>query len=171
MSSMIYFSPTGTTEQVVRYMGQALSLTDAIDLSGDVTERRFEREDLCVVGVPSFGGRVPAIAAQRLEKIRGNQTPALLVVTYGGRAYEDTLIELKDILESHNFVCIGAAAVVAAHSIAPELLLVGPTNGILPDWTTFFGICSNGSVERPSRFLCRAAAPIKNMAFSPWMSR
>lgn len=171
MSSMIYFSPTGTTEQVVRYMGQALSLTDAIDLSGDVTERRFEREDLCVVGVPSFGGRVPAIAAQRLEKIRGNQTPALLVVTYGGRAYEDTLIELKDILESHNFVCIGAAAVVAAHSIAPRIAAGRPNKRDFAGLDNFLRDMQQRLCGAPQSVFVPGSRPYKNTAFSPWMFR
>lgn len=32
-------------------------------------------------------------------KIKGNQTPAIAVVVYGNRAYEDALLELKDTLE------------------------------------------------------------------------
>ncbi len=48
---------------------------------------------------------------------KGNQTPAIAVVTYGNRDYEDALLELQTILEQNGFVVIGAAALIAEHSI------------------------------------------------------
>lgn len=118
----IFFSPTGATEKIVKHIGQKLSDAENIDISdSDLHERVMNADDFCVVGVPSFGGRVPAIAAARLQKIKGSHTPALLLVTYGGRAYEDTLKELKDILEKQNFICVGAAAMVTEHSIVREI--------------------------------------------------
>lgn len=53
----------------------------------DFSRISLEKEDICVVAVPSFGGRVPAIAAERLERIRANGAMAILVVVYGNRAY------------------------------------------------------------------------------------
>ena len=122
MNYNIYFSPTGTTEKVVKYAGERLGCTANIDLSrADWPDYSMGAEELCIVGVPSFGGRVPPIAAERLKKIKGVGTPTLLMVTYGGRAYEDTLRELKDILTAQGFCCVGAAAMVAEHSIAHRI--------------------------------------------------
>ena len=122
MNYCIYFSPTGTTERVVKYAGERLGCAGDIDLCrADLPEYQMGREELCVVGVPSFGGRVPVTAAERLQRLRGDRTPALLLVTYGGRAYEDTLRELKDTLEARGFCCIGAAAMVTEHSIAHKI--------------------------------------------------
>ena len=118
----VYFSPTGTTERVVKHMGESFGSMENIDLSRrDMKNHEMEQGDFCIVGVPSFGGRVPGIATERLRKIKGDRTPAFLLVTYGGRAYEDTLVELKDVLEAQGFVCIGAAAIVAEHSIAHQI--------------------------------------------------
>lgn len=122
MNYNIYFSPTGTTEKVVKYAGERLGCTGNIDLSqADWPDYSMGAEEFCIVGVPSFGGRVPPIAAERLKKIKGAGTPALLMVTYGGRAYEDTLRELKDTLAAQGFCCVGAAAMVAEHSIAHRI--------------------------------------------------
>lgn len=122
MNYCVYFSPTGTTERMVKYAGERLGCTENIDLCRtDLPHYSMGREELCVVGVPSFGGRVPLTAAERLQRLRGDRTPALLIVAYGGRAYEDTLRELKDTLETRGFWCLGAAAMVTEHSIAREI--------------------------------------------------
>ena len=44
-----------------------------------------------------FGEEFLQEAAKRLGMMKGNQARAVLVCVYGNRAYEDTLIELKDV--------------------------------------------------------------------------
>ena len=91
------------------------------DLSNPHIARHvFSHQDLCIVGVPSYGGRVPTIAIERLKQFQANQTPVILIVTYGNRHYDDTFIELKDTLEPLGFICVGAMAVVCEHSIVHE---------------------------------------------------
>ena len=77
--------------------------------------------DLLIVGVPSYAGRVPEMAVRSLRRFLGNNTPAIIVSVYGNRAYDDTLIELKDLMESHGFKLLSAAAVIAQHSIFPKI--------------------------------------------------
>lgn len=120
MNYHIYFSPTGGTERIVRYIAKEFPGAE-IDLSREVQPVEMTGEDFVFVAVPSFGGRVPEIAAMRLENLRGQKTPALLLVTYGARAYEDTLRELKDLLNRQGFVCVGAAAMITPHSIVPTI--------------------------------------------------
>ena len=48
-------------------------------------------------------------------------TPVLLVVTYGSRAYEDALLELKTMMAARGFVPVGGAAVVTEHSIIKKI--------------------------------------------------
>lgn len=129
MNYSVFFSPTGKTEKVVKHIGENFYNTENIDLSKpDLSNYAMSADDFCVVGVPSFGGRVPETAAARLQKITGKYTPAFLVVTYGGRAYEDTLKELKDILEKQGLICIGAATMVAEHSIIHQIEAGRPNN-------------------------------------------
>lgn len=119
MNYTAYFSPTGGTKEIVQLVGKEFGETADVDLSKENPDVEMGAQDFCIAGVPSFGGRVPQAAAGRLRHLRGNQTPVLLIVSYGNRAYEDTLLELKDILEGQGFLCIGAAAVVTQHSIMP----------------------------------------------------
>ncbi|MDE7212465.1 MAG: 4Fe-4S binding protein, partial [Lachnospiraceae bacterium] len=78
---------------------------------------RFGKEDIAVIAVPSYGGRVPSLAAQRISNIHGNQVPCVIVCVYGNRAYEDTLKELHDVAEKSGFHVIAAIAAIAEHSI------------------------------------------------------
>ena len=95
----ILFSPTGGTKKAAapfaEVFGREVSTIDLTDASMDFSQISLDKEDICVVAVPSFGGRVPAIAAERLERIRANGAMAILVVVYGNRTYDDTLLELK----------------------------------------------------------------------------
>ncbi len=78
---------------------------------------RFEPGDVCFVAVPSFGGRVPGAAYENLTKVRARGAAAVAVVTYGNRAYEDTLLELRKALEGCGFQVVAAVAAVTEHSI------------------------------------------------------
>jgi ferredoxin len=70
-----------------------------------------------VIGVPVYAGRVPEIAAERLRaQVRGSASPAVLVVVYGNRAYDDALLELRDISRELGFVSMAGAAFIGEHS-------------------------------------------------------
>ena len=88
-----------------------------IDLCYEIDNIDLNECDVCLVSVPSYGGRVPAIAIERLKRVAGNGAKAILNCVYGNRAWEDTLTELQDTLESQGFICIAALATVAEHSI------------------------------------------------------
>ena len=114
----IHFSPTGGTKKVADILASAFGGTwQEIDLCREVAPVSFSAEDICLVSVPSYGGRVPSIAIQRLQAIRGNSARAVLNCVYGNREWEDTLTELQDALEAQGFVCAAAVAAVAEHSI------------------------------------------------------
>jgi len=120
----IYFSPTGGTQKAADMLANELSeeilsvdLTDSrIDFSGI----SLEENDVAVIAVPSYAGRVPEPAIQRLSAIKGNGAKAVLVCVYGNRAYEDTLVELQDAAEQAKFHVISAVAAIAEHSIARQ---------------------------------------------------
>ena len=112
----ITFSPTGGTNRVADILCGALhSQWTYVDLLEEVTLHTNEN-DLCLVAVPSFGGRVPDLAVQRLKGISGS-AKAILVCVYGNRAYEDTLAELQDVLTGQGLRPVAAVAAVAEHSI------------------------------------------------------
>ena len=114
----IHFSPTGGTKKVADIICSALEgYFNEIDLCCNIDLTSLCEDDICVVSVPSYGGRVPGTAIERLKKIAGNGTKAILNCVDGNRAWEDTLTELQDTLEDQGFRCIAALATVAEHSI------------------------------------------------------
>lgn len=118
MQYNIYFSPTGGTKKVADILAENLKGDFAdVDLCRDIDPVNLNKEDICLVSVPSYGGRVPAVNAARLKQINGNGAKAVLNCVYGNRHWDDTLTELQDILEEQGFTCIAALATVAEHSI------------------------------------------------------
>lgn len=118
----ITFSPTGGTKRVADFLSNELSrdITD-IDLSNgneDLNKYSLTNEDTVLIAVPSYSGRVPSTAAERIAKIQGNGAKAIIVCVYGNRAYEDTLVELQDIVQQAEFIVISAIAAIAEHSLA-----------------------------------------------------
>lgn len=114
----IVFSPTGGTEKVSAILAAAMGGDwQEIDLCCDIQPVSLKAEDVCLVAVPSYGGRVPGVAIERVKRISGNGAKAVLVCVYGNRAWEDTLTELQDALEEQSFVCAAAVSAVAEHSI------------------------------------------------------
>ena len=123
MFYMITFSPTGGTKKSADLLSSAWSEKTEIDLMNrrdDFSRYTFTPEDICLVAVPSFAGRVPATATERLKMMQGGGAKAILVTVYGNRAYEDTFVDLEDTLKACGFQPVGGAAVVAEHSIFRE---------------------------------------------------
>jgi len=119
--SQIVFSPTGGTQKVADIITaeweKPVGKIDLTNPKNDYSALNISQDDIAVIAVPSFGGRVPALAAERLGKINGNQARCVIICVYGNRAYEDTLIELYDIAEQSNFRVIAAISAIAEHSI------------------------------------------------------
>ncbi len=120
----IIFSPTGGTEKAVhiisrQWSNNAVSI-DLSDSQNDFTKYEIDKEDMVLIAMPSFGGRAPAVAIERLKRISGNGAKCTLVCVYGNRAYEDTLVEMEDAAKECGFKVIAAIAAVAEHSIIPQ---------------------------------------------------
>ncbi len=120
----ICFSPTGGTEKAAQIItGQWTDSPVKIDLSDpktDFSRYVIHEEDQVLIAMPSFGGRAPAVAVERLKQIPGNGAKCTLVCVYGNRAYEDTLVEMEDAAKECGFRVIAAVAAVAEHSIVHQ---------------------------------------------------
>ena len=115
------FSPTGGTQKVADSITEVWSneiqQVDLSETDKDFSLVNVSRDDLVLIAVPSFAGRVPAVAIERLALLKGNGAKCAIVCVYGNRAYEDTLIELKDTAEKSGFSVIAAITAIAEHSI------------------------------------------------------
>lgn len=117
----IFFSPTGGTKKVIDFLAAGWDCeTEEIDLMGLKSipgTYTLTSEDICLLAVPAFGGRVPEPAAEVISRMEGSGAKCVLVAVYGNRAFEDTLVELKNIASKAGFLCKAAVAAVAEHSI------------------------------------------------------
>lgn len=114
----IVFSPTGGTEKVADAVAKTWSDVETIDLSVNAEgEISLEEGALALIAMPSFGGLAPQLALNRLAKIKANHAKCAIAAVYGNRAFDDTLIQMKDYAEQAGFEVIAAVAAVAEHSM------------------------------------------------------
>ena len=120
----IVFSPTGGTRKVSGLVAGALGkntvTVDLTDSGLDFSAVSMTEDDVAVISVPAYAGRIPAVVADRLGMVRGNGARAVLVCVYGNRAFEDTLVELEDVAKHAGFRVIAAVAAIVEHSVARQ---------------------------------------------------
>jgi ferredoxin len=124
---LIYFSPTGTTKSVLEGIAQGLQAETIkhLDMTlPDASTRAIAEThgELAIVGAPVYGGRLPPDAAQRLHRLAGDDTPAVVVVVYGNREYEDALLELNNLVTEAGFIPVAGGAFIGEHSFNSEAM-------------------------------------------------
>lgn len=126
----VYFSPAGTTRKVTETLVHELTqgASPAPQLSGTHDQLRKSQtpltcapDELLVVSMPVFAGRIPVCCEESLACFKGSGGPAVAVVLYGNRAYEDALLELVTLLQGNGFVVGAAGAFVGRHSIIQDV--------------------------------------------------
>ena len=113
----IIFSPTGGTVKVADAITKNWQETETIDLTSRDYNTSLDADSLALIAMPSFGGLAPQLALDRLAGIAANNTKCAIVAVYGNRAYDDTLIQMKDYAEKAGFRVIAAVSAIAEHSI------------------------------------------------------
>ena len=119
----IYFSATGTSKKIALAISQSIATEFVVE---DITFQSLQNtsyatDDLLCIAVPVYGGGVAPVALKRLDAIRGNNTPAVVVVVYGNRNFERAAVQMSDFLAERGFVTIAVAAFVGEHSYSTEL--------------------------------------------------
>lgn len=119
------FSPTGTSRKNMMAVVKGLNPDEATHNDytydniekGDTTlDEGLSANDFALFSVPVYGGKVPPTALERMGQVRGEGTPAILLVTYGNRNFEKSLLQLEEFVRERGFRPIAAAALVGEHS-------------------------------------------------------
>ena len=99
------FSPTGGCRKV-----STASARDGIarKLFIDLTDPEGvwpipEKDDVCIFTAPAFAGRSAGTGSGAVKQLTGNGAAAILTAVYGNRAFDDTLLELKNLLTEAGF--------------------------------------------------------------------
>lgn len=138
----VYFSPTGTTERAVSAFVSGTGLPfEKVDLTTPRVRHGFNRsfapDELVVVGLPVYGGRLPINIDDFFFGLKGNTTPAVVIVVYGNREYDDALIELKLRLENNGFKVKAAATFIGEHTLSRNIATGRPDANDITISTTF----------------------------------
>ena len=166
----LYFSPTGGTKKVMGLLAEALGGAKQGNLAnpGEVSVV-FGKDDVVLLGVPSFGGRVPALAVEKIRKLKTEGSRAVLVAVYGNRDYEDTLLELREAAEAAGFRPVAAIAAIAEHSVVRSIAAGRPD---ADDSTVLAGLAEQvkqrlESGEVPGSLAVPGKTPYKEYRGSP----
>ena len=126
----VSYSATGNTDRVVRTIAQALAEKLGLPWEALSFTRPAEREkeysftenDLVVMGTPTYAGKIPnKLLPDFQTRFHGNGALAVAVVTFGNRAYDNSLAELVSVLEEDGFHTVAAGAFVGRHAFTDEL--------------------------------------------------
>ena len=122
---LTYFSPTRTTQKIVENIAEGMQVNRIKQFNLTVPD--IETPDykevtngMAIIGAPVHGGRLPLEAINRFKRLRGNDIPAVVVVVYGNRAYEDALLELKSLAEEVGFKPVAGGAFIGEHSVSSD---------------------------------------------------
>ena len=120
------FSPGGTTRKVVSAIGSVfddypVSKIDLTSWDSRQKEYSFHENELLIIGVPSYGGRVPAPVREALTRFKGLNTPVVLVGTYGNVKLGDVLMELHTDLFRNGFIPVAAGSFICQHTYLADL--------------------------------------------------
>lgn len=122
--SLIYFSPTGTTRQIVNAIADGFDAAQRnqfdLTLQGSTAEEKITSA-VAIIGIPVYAGRVPQVCLERLAGFSAAGTPTVLVALYGHREFEDALVELRDVVSAAGFSVVAAAAFIGEHSYSTNL--------------------------------------------------
>jgi ferredoxin len=133
---LVFFSPTGTTKKAAKAFAEGTGLPhEEIDLTLPETRRSFNRSfttnELVIVGLPVYSGRLPMNIDSFFTGMKGNGAPAVALVVYGNRAYDDALIELKIRLEERGLRVMAGAAFIGEHTFSNKIATGRPNVGDL----------------------------------------
>lgn len=141
----VYWSATGTTKKTVLKI--AAKVAELLNIEKEEydftlpnkreTVPKFTETDLVVFGVPTYAGRVPNLLLKYITQMKGDNTLAIPIVLFGNRAFDNSLIELRDILHKNGFIPFAAAAFVGEHSFSETLGAGRPNSDDLLEAATF----------------------------------
>ena len=159
------FSPNGTTRQVADAIAQGAGLPQRLDLDRTAFDSRWTGADLrpgdlAVIALPVYYGRLPKLMVEFFRYVKAEGIPAVLAVTYGNRAYDDALLELKNESLEHGFVPVAAGPRAApARTTWPR---PGRWGKRPPPWRP------GGTAWRAWIWPSRAASPTPPAPTCPW---
>lgn len=118
---LIYFSPSGATEKIVRSVASGIKglLVETHDLLTPASRKKeyvFGKEDLVLFGCMT-AGKLFTLSDELFGCLKADGTPFIGVVSYGNGYYGIALTEMRKRAEGRGFKVAALGAFIARHSI------------------------------------------------------
>lgn len=164
--TLAHFSPTGGTRKAALSLAQKLAIQiEEIDFSlPQVTNYVFKPTDITIFAVPVYGGRIPVYVLECLNACSGNGAKAVSAVAYGGRAYDDALLELNDSLIAQGFDILASATLLVEHSMFRSVAAGRPDHQDQRQ----FGAFAKAIIEKLEKKLNTAVVVSGNCPYRTW---
>ncbi len=114
----LFFSPTQTGATIAKAVQDNLKteIGESIDITKAAVEKTFSADDVVIVAMPIYSGRLPGIAVERFQSIRGGGAKAVAIAQYGNAKTGDALLELTELCKQQGFELVTAATFIGEHS-------------------------------------------------------
>ncbi|MBZ9571072.1 EFR1 family ferrodoxin [Methanobrevibacter sp. TMH8] len=141
----MYFSPTRTSEKVTMTIARKIAMKLKTSLESiNITKNddrnevpKFSNNDVLILGLPVYAGRIPEIVEEYIHNLKGNMTKAIILAIYGNRDYDDALLEMRNILDENGFEVIAAGAFIGEHSFTEKVATGRPDEKDLEEARAF----------------------------------
>lgn len=117
-SHTLFFSPTQTGATVAKAVQENLKTEPGalFDITKKAIEKKFGTDDVVIIAMPVYSGRLPGVAVERFRAVRGNGAKAVAIAMYGNAKVDDALLELSDLCTEQGFEVVAAALFIGEHS-------------------------------------------------------
>ena len=161
--TLVYFSSTKTTKKNLLAMAEGMGCPfETVDFTLPASRERdvcFGEDNFVIFGSPVYGGVMPLLVREYLEKhISGNNTPCAIVAVYGNRHFDDCLVEMEDLLTQKGFLVTAAAACLGEHSYTTQIATGRPDEADLA-WAKEFGQKLQEKLTGPVQALEKGVIP------------
>lgn len=152
----IYFSPSGEvakiTKRITTEIAEQVSDMCIDTISSEFIDMlkqppsddlRFDEQTVAIIGMPAYNGRIPLPCVKMMQKLHGNDTLSIALVSYGNSTYGDSLYELYSFAEDQGFQVISAGAFVVQHPMFGKIAASRPDANDLKKILEFCEISAN----------------------------
>lgn len=167
----VYFSPVGNTEKSVialaESLGEKLQIpVERLDYTLPPSREgihSFQETHLVVWGTPVYAGRMPNRLLSYVQNhFIGNGALAVPLAVFGGRSFDDALVELRNVLEDNGFHTIAGAGLVAQHAFSTVLAAGRPDSVDLIQLEAF-----SSEIAEKARQLNAPCPPVQVTGINP----
>ena len=125
----------------------------------------MQPDDILVIGIPVFSGRIPTPCLTQIKSLQGSHTPAIAVAVYGNRDYDDACWNCKIFEQQDSAQSVQQRSLLSIPSLQ-RLRRAAGCRGSLKKLTNFQRLCAE-RLKKLARILWKPNYKIKGESTLP----